>query len=223
MSSASRHGEVRIGTSGWHYKHWIGTFYPPKTPASKMLSYYCQHFDTVELNNTFYRLPVRTGLENWRASTPKNFIFAAKGSRFLTHMKKLKDPEPGLAKYFERVEVLEDKLGPILFQLPPGWQADAERFENFIDALPAGHRYAFEFRNPTWDTQEIYSILRRKDIGYCIFQHLKYTLLYTSVFQPCSKTGSWRPIKSWRNSIRRLAKAILSYAVTLSVTRVVSF
>src|SRR6185437_13459461 len=92
MARVSPLGEIRIGTSGWHYKHWIGTFYPPKTPASKMLSYYCRHFDTVELNNTFYRLPLKSGLENWRDSTPENFLLAAKGSRFLTHMKKLKDP-----------------------------------------------------------------------------------------------------------------------------------
>jgi uncharacterized protein YecE (DUF72 family) len=169
MSSTSRRGEVRIGTSGWHYKHWVGTFYPPKTPASKMLAYYYQHFDTVELNNTFYRLPPVSGLEVWRDSTPDNFVLAAKGSRFLTHMKKLKDPEPGLARFFERIDVLGEKLGPILFQLPPHWQVDRERFQTFVAALPSGYRYAFEFRNATWDNEEIYRILRDRNIGYCIF------------------------------------------------------
>lgn len=169
MPSATAPGEVRIGTSGWHYKHWIGTFYPPKTPASKMLGYYCEHFDTVELNNTFYRLPPVNGLENWKKSTPASFLFAAKGSRFLTHMKKLKDPEPGLARYFERVEVLGEKLGPILFQLPPHWQVDVERFQAFIAALPVGYRYAFEFRNNTWDSDKIYELLRQANLGYCIF------------------------------------------------------
>jgi uncharacterized protein YecE (DUF72 family) len=134
-----------------------------------MLAYYCQHFDTVELNNTFYRLPPQSGLDNWRQSTPSNFLFAAKGSRFLTHMKKLKDPEPGLAKYFERVELLGEKLGPILFQLPPHWQLDTDRLTAFLDALPKYHRYAFEFRNATWNTEAVYEILQRYNIGYCIF------------------------------------------------------
>lgn len=169
MASSSPRGEVRIGTSGWHYKHWIGTFYPPKTPASKMLAYYYRHFDTVELNNTFYRLPVKSGLENWRDSTPENFLLAAKGSRFLTHMKKLKDPEPALARYFERVDVLNGKLGPILFQLPPNWQVDTDRLRIFVAVLPTGYRYAFEFRNPTWDIDKVYRILRDKNIAYCIF------------------------------------------------------
>lgn len=134
-----------------------------------MLAYYCQHFDTVELNNTFYRLPTKSGLENWRESTPSNFLLAAKGSRFLTHMKKLKDPEPGLARYFERVEVLGRKLGPILFQLPPNWQVDIDRFRTFVAALPRKHRYAFEFRNATWDIEEVYKVLHRYNIGYCAF------------------------------------------------------
>src|SRR5689334_8640609 len=151
MASHASRCDLRIGTSGWHYKHWVGTFYPPKTPASRMLAYYCRYFDTVELNNTFYRLPPQSGLENWRDSTPAEFCFAAKGSRFLTHMKKLKDPETGLARYFERVDMLEPKLGPILFQLPPHWQVDTARLEAFIEALPPGHPNAFEFRNPTWD------------------------------------------------------------------------
>lgn len=169
MAGAPERGEVRIGTSGWHYKHWIGKFYPPKTPASKMLAYYCRYFDTVELNNTFYRLPPVAGLENWRDSTPENFVLAAKGSRFLTHMKKLKDPVPGLARYFERVDVLGAKLGPILFQLPPHWQVDTERLRTFVAALPAGYQYAFEFRNNTWDTEEVYEILRAGNIGYCVY------------------------------------------------------
>jgi uncharacterized protein YecE (DUF72 family) len=169
MPGASRRADVRIGTSGWHYKHWIGTFYPPKTPASKMLEFYYRHFDTVELNNTFYRLPPVSGLQTWRDSTPENFLLAAKGSRFLTHMKKLKDPEPGLERFFERIDVLGEKLGPILFQLPPHWQVDIERFRNFIAALPRGYSYAFEFRNPTWDIEDIYKILQDRNIGYCIF------------------------------------------------------
>src|SRR5690348_9855525 len=107
-------GAVWIGTSGWHYKHWLGNFYPEKLPASKMLAYYQQHFDTVELNNSFYHLPKPQSLETWRDSTPEGFCFAAKGSRFLTHMKKLKDPEQGVRRFLGAIEVLQQKLGPIL-------------------------------------------------------------------------------------------------------------
>src|ERR1700716_1173799 len=113
---------IHIGTSGWHYKHWRGPFYPEALPPSQMLQFYLRHFDTVEINNSFYRLPPETALENWRESTPNDFCFAVKGSRFLTHMKKLKDPEPGLEKFFSRVDLLGTKLGPILFQLPPFWE-----------------------------------------------------------------------------------------------------
>lgn len=165
-----RPGQVHIGTSGWHYPHWRGPFYPEKLPASKMLDFYTQHFDTVELNNTFYRLPSPGGVEHWRDSTPKNFLFAAKGSRFLTHMKKLKDTGAGIDNFFERVNPLGRKLGPIVFQLPPFWEANAERLDAFLAALPRRRRYAFELRNPTWHTEEIYRTLRRHRAAYCIFE-----------------------------------------------------
>lgn len=158
-----------IGTSGWHYKHWIGTFYPVRTPTSKMLALYCERFDTVELNNTFYRLPTQPALENWRDATPEHFCFAAKGSRFLTHMKKLKDPDQGLARYFDAIEILAHKLGPILFQLPPNWEIDLDRLATFLHALPKHHRYAFEFRNPSWNVQPVYDLLAAHRAGYCIF------------------------------------------------------
>lgn len=161
---------IRIGTSGWHYQHWRGPFYPEKLPASKMLDFYTQHFDTVELNNTFYRLPLETGLASWREQTPKGFCFAVKGSRFLTHMKKLKDPGSGIARFFERVDLLGNKLGPVLFQLPPFWDVNGERLEEFLSALPRGHRYAFELRNQSWHTPEVYRILRRHNTAFCIFE-----------------------------------------------------
>jgi uncharacterized protein YecE (DUF72 family) len=133
-------GSVHIGTSGWHYKHWKGPFYPEKLPASKMLAFYAERFDTVELNNTFYRLPPENGVDNWRDSAPDGFLFAAKGSRFITHMKKLKDPDTAISRYFERVGRLGRKLGPIVFQTPPWWEINLERLETFLDALPRGPR-----------------------------------------------------------------------------------
>jgi uncharacterized protein YecE (DUF72 family) len=165
-----KRAKIFIGTSGWHYKHWRGPFYPDKLPASKMLEFYSQRFDTVELNNTFYRLPQPGGLNNWRESTPREFLFAMKGSRFLTHMKKLKDPMTGIERFFQRADLLHKKLGPIVFQLPPHWESDAERLDEFLKALPRGHRYAFELRNPTWHSTEIYAILRRHRAAFCIFE-----------------------------------------------------
>jgi uncharacterized protein YecE (DUF72 family) len=170
MQHMAHTGAVHIGTSGWHYRHWKGPFYPEKLPTSKMLDYYSQHFDTVELNNTFYRLPPETGVENWRTGSPAGFCFAAKGSRFLTHMKKLKDPEIGLARFFERIDRLRPKLGPIVFQLPPFWEVDEQRLEAFLRALPKRHRYAFEFRNPTWHNDRIHRILRKHNAAFCIFE-----------------------------------------------------
>ena len=163
-------GAIRIGTSGWHYTHWRGPFYPEKLPASKMLAFYTQHFDTVELNNTFYRLPREKGLLEWRDTTPDGFLFAAKGSRFLTHMKKLKDPGPGVEKFFDHILPLGKKLGPVVFQLPPWWEVNVSRLEEFLEYLPPRRRYAFELRNATWHTPEIYRILRRHRAAFCIFE-----------------------------------------------------
>lgn len=204
---------IYIGTSGWHYKHWVGTFYPPKTPASKMLAYYYERFDTVELNNTFYRLPKQRALDNWRESTPPHFHFAAKGSRFITHMKKLKDPEPAIARYFDAIDVLREKLGPILFQLPPHWEVDAARFAHFLQALPTHHRYAFEFRNPTWDIPAIYDLLAQHRAGYCIFDlagyqsplHVSTDLVYVRLHGPGGKyQGSYTDdsLRTWAMRIR---------------------
>jgi len=167
--AAGSGAEIRIGTSGWHYKHWLGSFYPAKMAAAKMLAFYCERFDTVELNNSFYHLPKQPSLEAWRDSTPEGFCFAVKGSRYLTHMKKLKDPGQGLERFFGAVDTLEHKLGPILFQLPPNWELDLERLRIFIECLPRWRRYAFEFRNATWSVDATYELLRRHNIAYCIF------------------------------------------------------
>jgi uncharacterized protein YecE (DUF72 family) len=161
--------DIRIGTSGWHYKHWIGTFYPPKTPAPKMLPFYLERFDTVELNNSFYHLPKKSALDCWRDSTPSSFVFAAKGSRFLTHMKKLRDSEQGLKRFLDCIEILGEKLGPILFQLPPHWELDFERLRGFLNLLPPYHRYAFEFRNATWNTSSVLDLLAHHKVAYCAF------------------------------------------------------
>jgi uncharacterized protein YecE (DUF72 family) len=161
---------IRIGCSGWHYKHWVGPFYPEKLPASKMLAHYLSHFDAVEINNSFYKLPNPETFTNWREATPKNFCFAVKASRFITHNKKLSAPENALEKFFPPVEELREKLGPILFQLPPKWRCNAERLEQFLSLLPKRHRYTFEFRETSWLCDNVYEILKRHNAAFCIYE-----------------------------------------------------
>ncbi|MFL6314416.1 MAG: DUF72 domain-containing protein [Terriglobales bacterium] len=165
---------VRIGTSGYHYKHWVGTFYPPQMPASKMLDYYVQHFDTLELNNSFYRLPSIEAFEAWRDATPQNFVFAVKASRFITHNKKLKDPENALDNILPRAEHLRKKLGPVLFQLPPRWKLNLERLEGLLEILPRERRYTFEFRELSWITPEVNRLLERYNAAFCIYELAGY-------------------------------------------------
>jgi uncharacterized protein YecE (DUF72 family) len=166
--------DIRIGTSGFHYRHWVGPFYPPKTSAARMLDFYVQHFDTLELNNSFYRLPTIQAFECWRDSTPRNFVFAVKASRFITHNKKLKDPENALENLLPRAEHLGNKLGPILFQLPPKWKVNVERVRELLEVLPKEHRYAFEFRELSWLKPEINRVLEEFNAAFCIYQLAGY-------------------------------------------------
>ena len=164
--------DVHIGTSGWHYDHWLGPFYPQPLAKKKedLLAYYAEHFHTVEINNSFYQLPQKKTLETWRDTVPSGFLFAVKGSRYITHMKKLKDAQGPLSTFLKRVEVLQDKLGPILFQLPPQWKFNPERFYDFLETLPGEHTYAFEFRNRDWHNDETYDALRMMGASFCIYE-----------------------------------------------------
>jgi uncharacterized protein YecE (DUF72 family) len=166
--------DIRIGTSGFHYKHWKGPFYPAKTPAAKMLDFYVQHFDTVELNNSFYRLPEASAFDCWREATPGNFVFAVKASRFITHHKKLKDPENAIENLLPRAAHLGSKLGPLLFQLPPHWRVNGERLNSLLEILPRDARYAFEFRELSWMSPEIESILNKFNAAFCIYELAGY-------------------------------------------------
>src|SRR5215217_2193905 len=147
--------DIRIGTSGWHYEHWRGPFYPENLSKGGFLEYYAGHFDTAEINNSFYRLPEKKTLVRWRETVPEGFVFSVKASRYLTHMKKLKDPREPLGRLLDRVSVLGTRLGPILFQLPPRWRANPERLQGLLEILPENHRYAFEFRDPSWFDDKI--------------------------------------------------------------------
>jgi uncharacterized protein YecE (DUF72 family) len=166
--------DIRIGTSGFHYKHWKGPFYPQKMPDAAMLDFYTRHFDTVELNNSFYRLPTAAAFECWRNATPENFLFAVKASRFITHNKKLKDPENAIDNLLPRAAHLGQKLGPVLFQLPPKWRVNPERLQSLLQILPRDIRYAFEFRELSWMTDEICTILRQANAAFCIYELAGY-------------------------------------------------
>lgn len=165
-----RDARVRIGTSGWHYPHWRGVFYRPEMPSSEYLRHYCQQFDSVEINNSFYQLPAPSTLQSWRDTVPAGFVFAVKASSYITHRKKLKDPEETTGRFFAAIRTLGEKLGPVLFQLPPRWRADAARLEAFLAALPRGVRYAFELRDPSWFEPRVEDVLRRYGAAFCIYE-----------------------------------------------------
>jgi uncharacterized protein YecE (DUF72 family) len=152
---------VRIGCSGWSYQHWKGRFYPGRAPESGWLGLYAEMFDTVEVNATFYRLPLRSTVAGWAARTPRTFLFAVKASRYLTHVKRLRDLPAGLARLEERIAPLReaDKLGPVLWQLPASFRRDDVRLAETLARLPDG-RHAFEFRHPSWFDDDVYALLR---------------------------------------------------------------
>jgi uncharacterized protein YecE (DUF72 family) len=159
---------VFVGTSGWHYAHWKGSFYPSTLPASEMLKWYSERFCTVEINNSFYRLPTDESVSNWKSQTPADFCFAVKASRYITHNRKLTDPENSMAKFIAMLKGFGRKLGPVLFQLPPAWKLNQERLKEFLQALPPGKHYVMEFRNPTWYTEPVYQLLREHNVALCI-------------------------------------------------------
>jgi uncharacterized protein YecE (DUF72 family) len=167
-------GAIHIGTSGWHYDHWRGPFYPKDLGRKGFLEFYARHFHTVEINNSFYKLPTERALSTWRDGVPPGFIFAVKGSRFITHMKKLKDPERSLAPFLERAALLKDKLGPILFQLPPGWHVNRERLAAFLTALPETWRYTLELRDQSWINNQILDLLTKHKVAFCIYDLAGY-------------------------------------------------
>ncbi len=161
---------IHIGTSGWSYKHWKGIFYPEEIPERKWLGYYTNQFETVELNSSFYHLPKEKTVAGWRENTPGNFLFSCKASRYITHIKKLRDPAESLKKLFDAISGLKEKTGAVLFQLPPDLGYDMDRLMNFTDALPPGYKYTFEFRHPGWWRDETYRFLEKKNIAFCIYE-----------------------------------------------------
>ena len=159
---------IHIGTSGWHYNHWAGLFYPTGLPKRKWFEYYAEHFGTVEINNTFYQLPKRETFINWHKEAPKNFLFTVKANRFITHIKRLKDTQEPLDRFLERTLLLKEHLGPILYQLPPSLHKDLGRLKSFLEVLPKKLTAVFEFRHKSWYSEETFKLLNQFGFGFCI-------------------------------------------------------
>ena len=169
--------EARIGCSGWQYRDWRGSFYPADLPTRAWLPYYAARFETVEVNNTFYRLPESTTFAAWRDATPASFQIAVKASRYLTHLKRLTSPAEPVRRLFSRLRALRSKLGPVLYQLPASMRRDLPRLEQFLKRLPkrlgraAGApqvRHAMEFRDPSWYVSDVFDLLRARDVALCL-------------------------------------------------------
>ena len=168
---------LSIGTSGWSYAHWAGKFYPAEIPKSQWLEYYCDHFATVEINNSFYRLPRETTFQKWRDSVQEKFVFAVKASRYITHIKKLNEPVESAELFLTRARFLGRKLGAILFQIPPGLKARPDRLEQILRARPKDLRYCFEFRHTSWFCEEVYDLLRQYNSALCIADSPKFPMV----------------------------------------------
>jgi uncharacterized protein YecE (DUF72 family) len=160
--------KLLAGTSGYSYKEWLGHFYPEQLPASEMLRYYAEHFPTVEINNTFYRMPAESMLEQWSKQVPEDFTFTLKAPRRITHDKRLREAESHVAEFVRRAGALGSKLGVLLFQLPPYLRKDLPRLRDFLELLPSGTRAAFEFRHVSWQDDEVYEALRIRDAMLCV-------------------------------------------------------
>lgn len=164
--------KFHIGCSGFHYKHWKGVFYPEKLPQTKWFEYYCEHFSTLELNVTFYRFPQVSFLQGWHEKSPENFVFAVKAPRAITHYKKFKDSTDMISDFYGTIkEGLNDKLGCVLFQLPPNFVYSEEHLQLIIDSLDPAFKNVVEFRHPGWWTTEIYHRLADHKISFCGMSH----------------------------------------------------
>lgn len=167
--------EYYIGTSGWHYDHWRELFYPKKLAKAKWLEFYAEHFTTVELNNSFYHLPSEKAFANWWESSSDGFVFAIKMSRFITHVKRLKNVAKPLQNFLSRATFLQDKLGPLLYQLPPNMKRNDEALEAFLSILPCQYRHVLEFRHESWIDDKVFDVLRRHNVGLCVFDMPDFT------------------------------------------------
>lgn len=200
--------QVLVGTSGYSYAEWKGSFYPEDLPASEMLRYYAGRLSTVEINNTFYRMPSVKLLAGWAEQVPAGFRFALKASQRITHQKRLKEAGEEVAYFFGSASILGDRLGAVLFQLPPNLKKDLPRLAAFLELLPAGSRCAFEFRHTSWFEEDLFETLRSRGAALCIAED-------EDLATPLEATASWgylrlrrqdygeKELQEWAERIRR--------------------
>jgi uncharacterized protein YecE (DUF72 family) len=210
-----QHRMLSVGTSGWHYRDWRGAFYPAELPTRRWLEHYATRFDTVELNNSFYRLPTADAFRAWRDAVPDDFVFAVKASRYLTHYRRLRNPEEPVERLLAAAEGLGSKLGPVLLQLPPDLRADTDALARAFDVFGKRVRIACEFRHESWHTDDVYALLRDRDVALCLADR-------RNRHSPLVRTASWgfvrmhegvatppphygrRALQSWVDRIARL-------------------
>lgn len=200
---------VRIGTSGYNYPEWKGTFYPVDLPATKMLPYYAERFSTVEINATFYRMPTAKTLAGWAAATPESFTFVLKAPKRITHDARLKDVDEPLRYFCDTARTLGPKLGPLLFQLPPNFKKDLGRLGDLLVLLPPGVRCAFEFRHDSWFADDVYELLRTRNAAFCIADTEKGTTPRVATtdfgyFRLRDEGYSPEDLKEWSQTVKTL-------------------
>jgi uncharacterized protein YecE (DUF72 family) len=192
---------ILVGTSGWSYKEWKGSFYPPKLPAEEMLRFYAGHFPTVEVNNSFYRIPAERVLATWAEQVPEAFRFVLKASRRVTHNNRLADGDGSLGYFLRAVNPLGDRLGPTLFQLPPTFKRDLDRLRNFLAVLPRRWTAAIEFRHDSWFVDEVYDLLRARDVALVAVDEDEAE----GKGSPLVATASWGYVRLRRSAYDRAA------------------
>lgn len=211
--------KIYIGTSGWNYDHWKENFYPDDLKSSEWLKYYQDQFNSVEINNSFYKLPEKKTLRSWRDTVHKDFKLTPKANRYITHMKKLKEPDESLQKMLDAFSELNDFLGPILFQLPPNWNFNEERLESFLSLLPDENRYAFEFRDKSWINDQSIELLDKHNASFCIYdltgyqtpEYLPADFVYLRLHGPDKKEkfkGKYTEgqLSEWADKIKKWSK-----------------
>ena len=201
--------EVRVGTSGYSYPEWKGSFYPADLPAAKMLPYYAERLPTVEINATFYRMPNAKTIAGWVGAAPDGFVFGLKAPKRITHDARLRDVDEPLRYFCDAIGRLGGKLGPVLFQLPPTFRQDLGRLGDLLIRLPPGLRCAFEFRHASWFSEDVYALLRTRDAALCIADTETGTtpLVATAdfgYFRLRDEGYSADELRGWRDTVRRL-------------------
>jgi uncharacterized protein YecE (DUF72 family) len=200
---------IRLGTSGYNYAEWRGSFYPEKCPTGKMLPYYAQRFSTVEINYTFYRMPSAKTVAGWVAETPGGFCFALKAPRRITHYARLKEVDEPLRYFLDTASLLGAKLGPVLFQLPPDFKKDGERLGDLLARLPPRLRCGFEFRHASWFSDDVYERLRARNVALCVADTEKGTtpLVATADFgyvRLRDEGYTAKDLEAWARTLERL-------------------